>query len=217
MFSKWRASIAGVYAWRAENGATADEKQRMADAADFAFRQAIALCPYSPEATARYADFLKKQNREADARLVEALAKEFQSAVASATLKASVFQMRLVLDAPTDNTELMTNRLQRSQEILPVDKTVLLDDTAIQSAKFDRNRPGYPEIEISLTDTGREQFAEITRQHLHQRIAMIVDGKIQTAPVIASEIKMGKMQITGSFSDDEGRALAEKINEAAKR
>ncbi len=70
MFSKFRSSIAGLYAWRAQHATDAGEKQRMTDAADFAFRQAYALCPYSPEAVFRYVDFLKTHGRDADARLI---------------------------------------------------------------------------------------------------------------------------------------------------
>ena len=67
-FSKWRCSIAGVYAWRAEHAAGAADRERMAREADFAFRQAWALCPDSPEAVYRYVGFLKNQKRLADAR-----------------------------------------------------------------------------------------------------------------------------------------------------
>jgi len=42
----------------------------MNDEADFAFRQAWALCPYSPEAVFRYVNLLLSQNRTSDARLV---------------------------------------------------------------------------------------------------------------------------------------------------
>ena len=70
MFSKLRSSIAGVYAWRAQHATDASEKQRMNDAADFAFRQAWALCPYSPEAVFRYANLLISENRFSDALLV---------------------------------------------------------------------------------------------------------------------------------------------------
>ena len=70
MFSKLRSSIAGLYAWRLEHAADAAEKERMARAADFAFRQAWALCPYSPEAVFRYVNFLLKQKRISDALLV---------------------------------------------------------------------------------------------------------------------------------------------------
>jgi hypothetical protein len=70
MFSKLRSSIAGLYAWRALHAIGAGEKQRMNDEADFAFRQAFALCPYSPEAVFRYVNLLLSENRSADALLV---------------------------------------------------------------------------------------------------------------------------------------------------
>jgi hypothetical protein len=69
-FSKLRDSIAGLYAWRLKQATDASEKERMAREADFAFRQAWALCPYSPEAVFRYINFLLAQNRAADALLV---------------------------------------------------------------------------------------------------------------------------------------------------
>ena len=69
-FSKLRSAIGGLYAWRAQHAADAAEKTRMNDAADFAFLQAWALCPYSPETVVRYVDLLMSQNRRADALLV---------------------------------------------------------------------------------------------------------------------------------------------------
>jgi len=70
MYSKLRNSIAGLYAWRAQHAADAGDKKRMNDAADFAFRQAWVLCPYSPETVLRYVSLLINQNRRADALLV---------------------------------------------------------------------------------------------------------------------------------------------------
>jgi hypothetical protein len=70
MFSKERSSIAGLYAWRAQHTTDAVEKKCMNDAADFAFRQAIALCPYSPEAVIRYVNLLFGEQRFSDALVV---------------------------------------------------------------------------------------------------------------------------------------------------
>ncbi len=70
MFSKERASIAGLYAWRAQRATDAGEKQRMNAAADLAFRQAWALCPYSSEATLQYVNFLTGEKRSSDALLL---------------------------------------------------------------------------------------------------------------------------------------------------
>jgi beta-lactamase regulating signal transducer with metallopeptidase domain len=73
MFSKERASIADLYVWRMNHPTVAGEKERMAEAADFAYRQALALCPYSSEAANGYESFLKSRNRAADAALIEAM------------------------------------------------------------------------------------------------------------------------------------------------
>jgi len=69
-YSKLRSSIAGVYAWRWKNSKTPEEKQRMAKETDLAFRQAYALCPYSPEAVYRYTSWLTEQARTKDALLL---------------------------------------------------------------------------------------------------------------------------------------------------
>src|SRR5437660_12730632 len=57
-FSKLRSSIGGVYAWRYNYARTTAEKERMFKEADFAFRQAFAFCPFSPEAVFRYTQLL---------------------------------------------------------------------------------------------------------------------------------------------------------------
>jgi len=78
-FSKLRSSIGGLYEWHAQHAADAAEKKRMNDAADFAFRQSWALCPYSTETVFRYVDLLISQNRRADALLVAETAAKMPS------------------------------------------------------------------------------------------------------------------------------------------
>jgi hypothetical protein len=79
MFSKLRSSHGGLYAWRVKQATGAAEKERMAREADFAFRQAWALCPYSPEAVFRYVNFLLEQKRIADALIVAETAAQMPS------------------------------------------------------------------------------------------------------------------------------------------
>lgn len=66
-FSKLRSSIAGLYAWRLNDASDPAERRRMSAAADLAFRQAFALCPYSPEAVFRYVNLLTQADRVDDA------------------------------------------------------------------------------------------------------------------------------------------------------
>jgi hypothetical protein len=86
-FSKLRSSIAGVYAWRVQKAASEMQKalsennapeyqkktaeyQRMLKEAEFAFKQAYAFCPYSPEAIFRYINLLASTGRFDDAYII---------------------------------------------------------------------------------------------------------------------------------------------------
>ena len=80
-FSKLRSSIGGIYAWRLGlmSGVptppqylpkNTTEQQRMLREAEFAFKQALAFCPYSPEAVFRYVQLLIALNRVNDALLI---------------------------------------------------------------------------------------------------------------------------------------------------
>ena len=77
-FSKLRSSQAGVYAWRCDprqcppefRQKSAATQQSLVREADFAFKQAFAFCPYSPEAVFRYINFLLQYGRFEDAIIV---------------------------------------------------------------------------------------------------------------------------------------------------
>ena len=79
LFSKLRSSIGGVYAWRATNLTDALNPTRMIDAADFAFRQAWALCPRSPEAVFGYINLLVVNQRHDEALLIADTATKLDS------------------------------------------------------------------------------------------------------------------------------------------
>jgi hypothetical protein len=89
-FSKLRSSIAGLYAWRAKYSNDTAEKGRMIKAADLAFRQSCALCPDSPEAVFRYAQFLADQDRVHDALVVAEAAENFNSSTQFESLVTSL-------------------------------------------------------------------------------------------------------------------------------
>ena len=123
------------------------------------------------------------------------------------------FQMQLVLDEPGEDTEPMTN--DASGETLHVQKTPLMDYTAISSATVAADpSSGAPQINIELSDVGKELFAAVTKENINKRLAIVLDGHLYLAPVIRSEISDGKVQITGHFTKEEARELAAKINDA---
>ena len=93
MFSWPRSSIADLYVWRMNHALSESEKKRMTNEADFAFRQAIALCPYSPNAVFRYVNFLLSQNRLSDAHLIAKTATEISGQIPSVREDAKQYPM----------------------------------------------------------------------------------------------------------------------------
>jgi len=83
-FSKLRNSIAGLYAWRLGPECPADlrpktpaQRERLIKEVDFAFKQAFAFCPYSPETVTRYATLLASLGRMDDALLLAETSRQF--------------------------------------------------------------------------------------------------------------------------------------------
>lgn len=79
---------------------------------------------------------------------------------------------------------------------------------AIKQAIVVRNQFGEPEINFRLTAKAATAFTELTRENVNRRLAIIVDGKVLSAPVIRGEIPGGHAQITGAFSIAEATTLA---------
>jgi len=134
----------------------------------------------------------------------------------------SVFQFRLVLDAPSAKADPMTavrpGADAKATETLYVQKKVLLDQTDLKSASVITNQPaGKPRIDITFTDTGAKRFAKVTRQNIGKRLAIIIDGRLYSAPTIKSEVQGGLVQITGNFSVQEAQDLATKINQSVTK
>jgi preprotein translocase subunit SecD len=141
------------------------------------------------------------------------------AALAAVAAEPTVFQIRLVVDTPSADSETMTNITGTAghtyTNVLQVQKAVLLDQSALKSAKPGKDNLGNPILDIAMTEAGAKQFAVITRQHLHERLAIVVNGQLCEAPMVQSEIPGGLVEITGNFSSQEIRDLAKKLNTAA--
>lgn len=164
---------------------------------------------------------LRQRQRELEQTLAAAQAKapnlipEQGGAAMNPAIVPAPFQMQLVLDGPSDEGLALTNSASGDGgETVHVQKTPLLDHTAIRSAMVTRNAAGAAEIQIEFSPEGRELLAGVTREHLNQRLALVLDGRLYAAPVIREEISGGRVQITGSFSDEEAFDLAAKLNQA---
>jgi preprotein translocase subunit SecD len=72
-----------------------------------------------------------------------------------------------------------------------------------------------PYIEIQFNDEGGKLFEQLTGENLGKPIAIFLDGAPISIPVVQSKISGGQAQITGQFTPDEARLLAQRLNSGA--
>src|SRR6266536_120459 len=63
-------------------------------------------------------------------------------------------------------------------------------------------------VQLKFDTEGAKKFGQITEQYKGYRFAIVLDGAIQSAPVIRDAIYGGDAVITGRFSEEEARGLA---------
>jgi preprotein translocase subunit SecD len=73
--------------------------------------------------------------------------------------------------------------------------------------QFDQ-QSGQPVVSISFDSGGANTFARVTTQSVGKRFAMVLDGKVLSAPSINEPILGGNAQISGSFNVDSANGLA---------
>ncbi|MFS0849213.1 protein translocase subunit SecD [Novosphingobium panipatense] len=65
-----------------------------------------------------------------------------------------------------------------------------------------------PVVDITFNQQGGERFAQLTSQNVGKRFAIILDGKVLSAPAINEPILGGSAQISGSFTTKSATQLA---------
>jgi len=109
--------------------------------------------------------------------------------------------------APQD-VEVLLDRESHGRMV--VEKDVLLSGDAIKTAKVDfgQNQFGKPVVSFELNSEGAGRFARLTEENVGRRLAIVLDGVIQSAPRIKSRIGGGSGIIEGDFSRQDAMDLA---------
>src|SRR4030095_6666151 len=93
------------------------------------------------------------------------------------------------------------------EERLLVKKRADLAGDRVSNAGASYERDGWV-VHLRFDSEGAKQFGNITAANVHHRFAIVLDGVIQSAPVIQDAIYGGDAQITGRFTEEEARGLA---------
>ncbi|MFT5208187.1 MAG: protein-export membrane protein SecD, partial [Candidatus Omnitrophota bacterium] len=130
--------------------------------------------------------------------------------------KTALLQFKLVADVtklPTDKTSLETSdivpALDEDGKPLLLENKVLLEGKNISSARSDfGGQWGDRVVLLEFDAEGAKIFGDITSENRGRQLAIILDGVVQSAPVIQEAILSGQAQITGSFSTQEAFDLS---------
>jgi len=125
--------------------------------------------------------------------------------------KTAVLEFKLVSDKTGSGTEKMVaaDPMPGGPNEYTLDKKILMSGSAVADARV---RPGTqlegPYVELILSDRGAREFEAITGENVGRNLAIVLDGKVFSAPVIREKIAGGRASITGSFDIKEARDLA---------
>jgi len=74
---------------------------------------------------------------------------------------------------------------------------------------------GVPNVRLQFTADGAKKFATVTEENVGKQLAIMLDGKVMSAPAIREPIASGQAEITGDFTLDEARTIVSVLNSGA--
>lgn len=98
---------------------------------------------------------------------------------------------------------------QDGQQQFRLEKRIAMEGQHIRDAQASFNPDsGEPVVTFKLDNEGAKLFGKMTRDNIGRPLAIVLDGKVITAPVIRSEIAAGSGEISGRFTTQEAAELA---------
>ena len=99
--------------------------------------------------------------------------------------------------------ELYALKVTQSNGHAPLEGDVITD----AKDEFDQmsNRPS---VSMSMNSDGARRWAEMTKANINKAIAIVLDGAVYSAPRVNGEISGGNSQITGNFTIEDTKDLA---------
>ena len=87
-----------------------------------------------------------------------------------------------------------------------------LEGDVITSSKDDFDQMGHPSVSMQMNSDGARRWSQITKQNIGRGVAIVLDDAVYSAPRILSQIDGGNSQITGNFTIEDTKDLANTLN-----
>lgn len=92
--------------------------------------------------------------------------------------------------------------------VVPVYSRVEVSGESLKDSQADFDQNNMPVVTTVFDSTGARKFAKLTTEHVNERFAIVLDGKVLSAPNIREPIPGGRGQISGGFTLQGAKDLA---------
>ena len=87
-----------------------------------------------------------------------------------------------------------------------------LEGDVITNSKDDFDQMGHPSVSMQMNSDGARRWSQITKQNIGRGVAIVLDDAVYSAPRILTQIDGGNSQITGNFTIEDTKDLANTLN-----
>ena len=133
--------------------------------------------------------------------------------------KTAMLEFKIVASDPDKLTQALAGTVpegyelktsQESSEPLLLEKKAVLIGDSLTNASVQFSQGGFnePVVSLQFNAEGAKKFAEITAANVGRRLAIVLDGKVQSAPNIREAIPSGQAVISGRFTVEQAQDLA---------
>jgi preprotein translocase subunit SecD len=134
-----------------------------------------------------------------------------------------LLELKIVEQGPSAKDALLVNgQVPQGMEVVPgvtgtpgdagtvyylVKKAAAVTGTDLRNARPSVDENNQPAVAFTLSNEGGNKFGKVTSENIGRQLAIILDGRVQSAPRIESRIQ-SEGRITGSFTTEEVQNLA---------
>jgi len=93
-------------------------------------------------------------------------------------------------------------------QVVPVYSRVEVSGESLKDSQADFDQNNMPVVTTVFDAVGARKFAKLTTEHVNERFAIVLDGKVLSAPNIREPIPGGRGQISGGFTLQGAKDLA---------
>jgi len=131
--------------------------------------------------------------------------------------RTAMLEFKLVSDDAKVIADAIAGNVPEGYELKELEKEKILVSTKAEltgeyletaDVRFDQGNFGQPIVGMKLKGDGVKKFAALTKDNVGRQLAIVLDGRVYSAPRINEPIPSGEAVISGHFSPDEAKDLA---------